>query len=148
MLPVTILVHTPVSSRKYSKYSGVAEDNLRHPFSAYNSNERVSPVPELTLLAARVPAAPETPTVAEQGLAGFETGSFQGIVGPAGLPREAVARLNGELIKVLNTPDMKERFAKLGTEVRTGTPESLGQWLRVEQARWAKVVKDSGVKFD
>jgi hypothetical protein len=43
---------------------------------------------------------------------------------------------------------MKERFAKLGTEVRTGTPESLGQWLHTEQARWAKVVKESGVKFE
>jgi hypothetical protein len=43
---------------------------------------------------------------------------------------------------------MKERFAKLGTEVRAGTPQSLGQWLRTEQAKWAKVVKESGVKFD
>ena len=98
--------------------------------------------------AQRVPSAPETPTVAEQGLAGFETGSFQGIVGPAGIPREILLKLNSEFIKVLNTGDMRERFAKLGTEVRTGSPESLGQWLRVEQARWAKVVKDSGVKFD
>jgi tripartite-type tricarboxylate transporter receptor subunit TctC len=98
--------------------------------------------------AQRAPGAPETPTVAEQGLAGFETGSFQGVVGPAGIPREVVAKLNGELVKVLNSQEMKERFAKQGTEVRTGTPESLGQWLRTEQARWAKVVKDSGAKFE
>jgi hypothetical protein len=43
---------------------------------------------------------------------------------------------------------MKERFAKQGTEVRTGTPESLGQWMTTEQAKWAKVVKESGAKFD
>ena len=43
---------------------------------------------------------------------------------------------------------MKERFAKQGTEVRTGTPESLGQWMSAEQAKWAKVVKESGAKFD
>ncbi len=98
--------------------------------------------------AQRVPSAAGTPTVAEQGLPGFETGSFQGVVGPAGIPRDTVAKLNGELIKALNSTDMKERFAKLGTEVRTGTPESLGQWLRSEQAKWAKVVKESGVKFD
>ena len=43
---------------------------------------------------------------------------------------------------------MKERFAKLGTDVRTGTPESLGSWMQTEQAKWAKVVKESGTKFD
>jgi len=98
--------------------------------------------------AQRVPSAKDTPTVAEQGLPGFETGSFQGIVGAAGTPRETVLKLNAELVKVLNTADMKERFAKQGTDVRTGTPESLGSWLQTEQAKWAKVVKESGTKFD
>jgi tripartite-type tricarboxylate transporter receptor subunit TctC len=98
--------------------------------------------------AQRVAAAPDTPTVAEQGLPGFETGSFQGIVGPAGMPRETATKLNAELLTVLNSAEMKERFAKQGTEVRAGTPESLGQWLRTEQARWARVVRESGVKFD
>jgi len=98
--------------------------------------------------AQRVAAAPDTPTVAEQGLPGFETGSFQGIVGPAGMPRETATKLNAELLTVLNSAEMKERFAKQGTEVRAGTPESLGQWLRTEQARWARVVRESGAKFD
>jgi tripartite-type tricarboxylate transporter receptor subunit TctC len=98
--------------------------------------------------ARRVPAAPDTPTVTEQGLPGFETGSFQGVVGPAGIPGETVTKLNSEFVKVLNATEMKERFAKQGTEVRAGTPESLGQWLRTEQARWAKVVKESGAKFE
>src|SRR5881394_4426411 len=69
--------------------------------------------------AQRVPSAPDTPTVAEQGLPGFETGSFQGVVGPAGIAHDVVARLNGELVRVLSTADMKQRFGKLGTEVRT-----------------------------
>src|SRR5205085_1419007 len=98
--------------------------------------------------AQRVPSAPDTPTVAEQGLPGFETGSFQGVVGPVGIARETVAKLNAELNRILATPDMKERFAKQGTEVRTGTPESLATWLRNEQSRWAKVVKESGAKFE
>jgi tripartite-type tricarboxylate transporter receptor subunit TctC len=98
--------------------------------------------------AQRVASAAETPTVAEQGLPGFETGSFQGIVGPNGIPRDVVAKLNTELTRILNTAEMKERFAKQGTEVRTGSAESFGQWLRTEQARWAKVVKDSGAKFE
>jgi tripartite-type tricarboxylate transporter receptor subunit TctC len=95
-----------------------------------------------------VPAAPDTPTVAEQGLPGFETGSYPGVVVPLAIPRETVAKLNSELTKVLNSQEMKERFAKQGTEVRTGTPDSLGAWMRTEQAKWAKVVKESGAKFD
>lgn len=98
--------------------------------------------------AQRVAAAPDTPTVAEQGLPGFETGSFQGIVGAAGMPRETITKLNAELTRVLDAADMKERFAKQGTEVRAGTPESFGGWLRNEQARWARVVKESGTKFE
>jgi tripartite-type tricarboxylate transporter receptor subunit TctC len=98
--------------------------------------------------AQRVAAAPDTPTVAEQGLPGFETGSYQGVVGPLNIPRETVAKLNSELRKVLNAQEMKDRFAKQGTEVRTDTPESLGKWMSAEQAKWAKVVKDSGAKFE
>ena len=98
--------------------------------------------------AQRVPSAPDTPTVAEQGLPGFETGSYQGIVGPSGIPQDVVAKLNTELVKALNSAEMKERFAKLGTEVRTGSPDSLGKWLGTEQAKWAKVVKESGEKFE
>jgi tripartite-type tricarboxylate transporter receptor subunit TctC len=98
--------------------------------------------------AQRSPAAPGTPTVAEQGLPGFETGSYQGVVGAKGMPRDVTAKLNAELAKVLNSAEMKERFAKQGTEVRTGTPESLGEWMRTEQAKWAKIVKESGAKFD
>ena len=97
--------------------------------------------------AQRVPSAPDTPTVAET-LPGFETGSFQGVVGPAGIPREVVARLNAEFAKAVNTPDSKERLARQGTEVRTGTPEQFGEFIRSDMARWAKVVKDSGAKFD
>ena len=98
--------------------------------------------------AQRVAAAPDTPTIAEQGLPGFETGSYQGVIGPSGTPRDVVGRLNAELVKVLNSAEMKERFAKQGTEVRTGTPESLGTWMSAEQAKWARVVKESGAKFD
>jgi len=96
----------------------------------------------------RVPSAPDTPTVAEQGLPGFETGSFQGVIGPSGIARETVAKLNAELNRILASADMKQRFAKQGTDVRTGTPEGLGAWLRDQQSRWAKVVKESGEKFE
>lgn len=95
----------------------------------------------------KVAAAPELPTVAEL-LPGFETGSFQGVVAPAGTPADVVGKLNGELGRVLATQDMKDRLAAQGTEVKAGTPQALGGFIVAERARWAKVIKDSGIKFD
>ena len=97
--------------------------------------------------AQRVPSAPELPTVAET-LPGFETGSYQGLLAAAGTPREIVTKLNAELTRILNTNDMKEFLAKQGTEVRAGTPEALGTFIVNEKARWAKVVKEAGIKAD
>jgi tripartite-type tricarboxylate transporter receptor subunit TctC len=97
--------------------------------------------------ARRVPSAPELPTVAET-LPGFETGSYQGVLAAAGTPREIVAKLNAELTRILNTSDMKAFLAKQGTEVRAGTPEALGAFIASEKARWAKVVKEAGIKAD
>jgi tripartite-type tricarboxylate transporter receptor subunit TctC len=97
--------------------------------------------------AARVPSAPELPTIAET-LPGFVTGSYQGLLAAAGTPRDIVLKLNGELTRILNTAEMKEFLAKQGTEVRTGTPEALGNFIATEKARWAKVVKEAGIKAD
>jgi tripartite-type tricarboxylate transporter receptor subunit TctC len=97
--------------------------------------------------AQRVPSAPELPTVAET-LPGFETGSYQGVLAAGGTPREIVAKLNAELIRILNTSEMKEFLAKQGTEVRAGAPETLGAFIASEKARWAKVVKENGIRAD
>ena len=97
--------------------------------------------------AQKVASAPELPTVAET-LPGFETGSYQGILAPAGTPADVVAKYNAELTRILATQDMKERLASQGTEVRTGTPAALGNFIASEKARWAKVIKDTGAKFD
>ena len=99
--------------------------------------------------AKRFPGAPELPTVAEAaGLAGFETGSFQGIVAPAGTPAPVVATLHNTLAKILATPDMQKRLQDLGAEYRPGSSAEFGEFIKTEKARWAKVVKDSGAKFD
>jgi tripartite-type tricarboxylate transporter receptor subunit TctC len=95
----------------------------------------------------RVPSAASTPIVAET-LPGFETGSFQGVVAAAGTPRAIVAKLNAEFTRILNAQDMRDRLAAQGTEVRTDTPESFSAFIRNETARWAKVVKESGAKFE
>ena len=98
--------------------------------------------------AKRVAAIPDVPTVAEAGLKGFETGSWQGIVAAAGTPKEVIGRLNTEIVRILNTPEMKENLAKQGTEVYTMTSEQLGNWLKSEIEKWAKVVKAANLKLE
>jgi tripartite-type tricarboxylate transporter receptor subunit TctC len=99
--------------------------------------------------ARRFPGAPEIPTAAEAaGLAGFETGSFQGIVAPAGTPAAVVSTLHDALEKILGAPQMQQRLLDLGAEYRPGTPAQFGDFIKTEKARWAKVVKDSGAKFE
>ena len=99
--------------------------------------------------AKRFAAAPDIPTVAESaGLPGFETGSFQGIVAAAGTPPEVVNKLHATITQILATPEMQERLAKAGAETRPGTPAAFGSFIASEKARWAKVVKDSGAKFE
>ena len=94
----------------------------------------------------RLASIPDVPTVAESGFPGFETGSWQGILAPPGTPSEIVAKLGSEVQKILATPEMKERLAGQGAEVRVTTPAELGTFIARERDRWAKVVKESGVK--
>ncbi len=98
--------------------------------------------------AQRSSQAPEIPTVAEAGLPGYEQTAWFGVLAPAGTPRDIIGRLNGEIIKLLNSADVKERFAKQGVEVRTSTPEQFSTFLRSEVDRWGKVIRDAGIKAD
>ena len=96
----------------------------------------------------RFASAPDLPTVAEYGFPGFETGSFQGVVAPAGTPKDVVATLHDTISKVLATPEMTDRLSKAGAELRPQSPEQFGKFIASEKARWAKVVKESGEKFE
>jgi tripartite-type tricarboxylate transporter receptor subunit TctC len=98
--------------------------------------------------AKRFATAPEIPTVAESGMPGFETGSWQGIVAPAGTPPEIVGKLHATVTAILATPEMRDRLDKAGSEPRPQSPAEFGAFIRDEKARWAKVVKDSGEKFE
>ncbi|MEO5677059.1 MAG: tripartite tricarboxylate transporter substrate binding protein [Usitatibacter sp.] len=98
--------------------------------------------------AQRFASAPDIPTVAEMGFPGFETGSFQGIVAPAGTPPEVVNKLHATITAILATPEMRDRLDKAGAEVRPQSPAQFGTFIRSEKDRWAKVVKESGAKFD
>jgi len=95
----------------------------------------------------KVSSAPELATIAEV-LPGFETGSYQGIVAPAGTPSEVITKLHAEIARIMATQDMKDRLAAQGTEVRSSSPDALLNFLRTEKTRWAQVIKDSGIKFD
>lgn len=96
----------------------------------------------------RSAAAPELPTVAEQGLAGFEAVSWYALVAPAGTPPEIVDRVQKEVARALQLPDVKERLAGLGAEPVGNTPAELAARMRTESARWAAVVKAAGIKAD
>lgn len=95
----------------------------------------------------RAPALPDVPTVADS-LPGFEASSWFGILAPAGTPPDIVAKINGEVMKWLATPDAKEKMAAQGANIAGGTPEDFAKHIQVESAKWAKVVKESGAKVD
>lgn len=91
---------------------------------------------------------PQTPTVSESGLSGFEVTSWYGIFGPAALPKDVVAKLNMDIAAILNAADLKERLAKLGANPGAMSVDAFGRYVREEVTKWAKVVKDSGAKID
>ncbi|HEY7760671.1 MAG TPA: tripartite tricarboxylate transporter substrate binding protein [Burkholderiales bacterium] len=98
--------------------------------------------------AARSPLAPELPTIAEGGVPGFDVEVWFGIVAPAGTPRDVVALINAEINRALALPEVKRRFAEQGVRTIGGTPEQFGAYLQGQIARWAKVVKDTGVRIE
>jgi tripartite-type tricarboxylate transporter receptor subunit TctC len=96
----------------------------------------------------RSPVLPQVPTIAEAGLPGYAFSGWYGVLLPAAAPSEVVAALNGYIRNASHSPEMAERLANEGAEVVAGSPEHFGKHLRAELARWAKVVKEGGLKID
>jgi tripartite-type tricarboxylate transporter receptor subunit TctC len=96
----------------------------------------------------RSPSMPEVPTIAESGYPGFEVVSWWGVLGPAAMPKDIVARLNGEIVRVMASPDARDRIAALGADIMTSTPEQFAAYIRSEQAKWGQAIKDSGARVD
>jgi tripartite-type tricarboxylate transporter receptor subunit TctC len=94
----------------------------------------------------RVQAMPNVPSIAEAGLPGYESTQWFGVLAPAGTPRPIIDRLNQEIVRVLNLPDIKERLNAEGTEVVASTPEDFMKHLKAETDKWAKVIKAAGIK--
>jgi tripartite-type tricarboxylate transporter receptor subunit TctC len=98
--------------------------------------------------ATRMPLIGDVPTIAEQGVPGFESGTWQGVRVAKGTPDAVVQRLNKELITVIRAADIRSRLAGQGAEVVTMAPAEEEQFFNKERARWAKVVADANLKLD
>lgn len=94
----------------------------------------------------RTSLAPDIPTIDESGLRGFELQQFYSVVAPAGTPAEALQRLNREIVQTLPAPDVKQRLAQEGIELRTSTPAELASLNAEQFAKWMKVIREAGIK--
>ncbi len=96
----------------------------------------------------RFPSLPDVPTVAEAGVPGFEATGWLALFAPAGTPRDIVSRLNAEIVRALNMPDVRERITANAETPHPTTPEELGRFVRAETEKWARVIKSAGIKLD
>ncbi len=114
--------------------------------ASYIRSEKVRALAVST--AKRSPSFAHLPTVAEAGVPGFEASTWHGVVAPAATPQAVIARLNGEINKLLQTPEMRERLNSQGAEIIGGTPQSFAAYIQAEIPKWTKVIKDSGARAD
>ena len=94
----------------------------------------------------RTAALPEVPTLDETGLKGFEAVAWNGLTAPAKTPRDVILKINADVIKIINSPELKERLKAEGSDPVGNSPEQFAAFLRSEVAKWAKVIKVAGVK--
>ena len=97
---------------------------------------------------ARLPEYPELPTFTEAGVNGYEVNAWYSIHAPAGVPREIVTKVQRELVRILALPDIKERLKQLGSEGVGNSPDEFARFVRAESAKYAKAIRDAGVKVE
>ena len=98
--------------------------------------------------ATRVPLLAQVPTIAEQGVKGFESGTWQGMLAPRDMPAAVLARLNAELTRIIRSPEVRERLVAQGAEVYTMSPADFSTFFERERRNWATVVSQGGIKLD
>ena len=94
----------------------------------------------------RLPYLPDAPTIAELGFPGYEISSWQGIFAPAGTPKDVVGKINGEVVRMLATPEVRDRIVREGADPVGSTPEQFSERFKAEIAKWAKVAKEAGMQ--
>jgi tripartite-type tricarboxylate transporter receptor subunit TctC len=94
----------------------------------------------------RSPLAPEIPSMDELGYKGFDIPAWFGLFAPAGTPKDTIVRLNAEMVKIMARPDVKQTLASMGIDAYTSTPEELGDYVKSEIQKWARLVKDAGIQ--
>ena len=97
---------------------------------------------------ARSAGAPELPTVAEAGVAGYEVGAWYGVLAPVGTPRPIIGRLSEELARIVRIPEVRASLLAQGSEPAGSTPDEFARFLRAEIDKWARIVKASGMRGD
>lgn len=96
----------------------------------------------------RSPLFPDLPTTDEAGVPGYRAVTWNAMLAPAGTPKEVTAKLNGAIAQLLQTPEMKERFAAIGTDPVSMTPEQFAAFLREETSKWSGVIRKAGIKLE
>ena len=96
----------------------------------------------------RLPALPDLPTVSESGLKGYQSSQWYGMLAPAGTPPEILNLLNSHAVKIMHTPEMKERMKNSGSVAVGSSREMFSKFIQTEFTKWAQVIRDSGAKVD
>jgi tripartite-type tricarboxylate transporter receptor subunit TctC len=96
----------------------------------------------------RWPELPEIPTMLQSGFAGYPSEIWFGLLAPAATPPATVARLNGAINQCLQSPDLREAFARLGLEVTIGTPQEFAATIAADARQWATIVKETGITLE
>ena len=145
------LVHIPYRGAP-SAMTDLIAGNVQAGFFAPGNVQQFVKDGRLKLLAStgqkRFPSTPNVPTMIESGFRDFEATIWMGILAPAGTPRNIIDRYNREIVKILNTPDVRDKLLDMEFEVVASSPEQFSDWIRSEIPRWGKVVKDTGAKAE
>ena len=96
----------------------------------------------------RMANLPDVPTIKEAGITGADVLIWYGVVAPAGTPKDVIVRLNREIVKAMNTPDVRDKFAQQGVDPAASTPEEFAEFIRTEVGRWGKVIRTAGIKLE
>ena len=145
------MVHVPYKGMGQAGPALIAGD-VQVAFSSYTAMAQYARAGKVRILASadgkRTPALPDIPTIAELGIPGFDMASMLGVLVPAGVPRDIVAKLNAGVVAAVASPEVNDKIAGFGVRVGTSTPEQFDALMRAEYEKYAKLVKLSGAKLD